>query len=488
MEHSTVIDAPIADVRVAPPARRSSKRLIPVAAVARPQRGAVTVVGHSSARSTAGDPLVGAHLPSVPGRGPLRRSTRHADPAQPRSVDPRALLRADLRHVDPGHRSRHHPGAGRCPGSEPGVPGTAALGDLAAHRAAADAGGVPMTVAVTGSSGLIGSALCAFLSTGGHRVVRLVRSTPGSSSGSGIDQRHWDPDDPRPTCSTESTLSSTWRESRLPGRFDAAHKRAVHDSRIGPTRRLAEIMGGRTFVVTSAVGIYGPDRGDEILTERSERGDGFLADVVSDWRPPPIRRESHSRVTHVRTGIVQSPWWRPAPLASHLRDRGRWTDRRRPSDAVDRHRRHGRHLPAMPGRPALVGSGERNAPPRSPTGTTRRFSLSRAPAAGPGPRPVDRTTGAVRRRSGARVRRRRSACGPRIAGGGRPRVPATPRWNPPCAISSPGPPTSHDGRSRHVTTTTVVRASRLPSRHDRRVLGVRPSPTAQPDRNRPDGR
>ncbi len=63
--------------------------------------------------------------------------------------------------------------------------------DLAAHRAAADAGTAPMVVAVTGASGLVGSALSAFLSTGGHRVIRLVRRRARNEL-----ERQWNPDRP----------------------------------------------------------------------------------------------------------------------------------------------------------------------------------------------------------------------------------------------------------------------------------------------------
>jgi len=65
--------------------------------------------------------------------------------------------------------------------------------DLAAHRHAATQGFAPITVAVTGSSGLVGSALTAFLTTGGHRVIRLVRHAATKR-----DERQWNPDDPDP--------------------------------------------------------------------------------------------------------------------------------------------------------------------------------------------------------------------------------------------------------------------------------------------------
>jgi uncharacterized protein (TIGR01777 family) len=97
----------------------------------------------------------------------------------------------------------------------------------------------------------------------------------------------------------------------IAGRFDPAHKREVRDSRLGPTRRLAEVAaraGAPVFVSASAIGFYGADRGDEELTEASERGDGFLADLVAGWEAAcDPARQAGARVVSVRTGIVQSP-------------------------------------------------------------------------------------------------------------------------------------------------------------------------------------
>ena len=149
--------------------------------------------------------------------------------------------------------------------------------DLSAHRDAAEAGAQPLTVAVTGASGLVGSALTAFLTTGGHRVIRLVR---------------------RPARGKDA------------GRFTPEHKAAIRDSRIEPTRLLAELAAGggpRTFVGASAVGYYGFDRGDALLCEDSLRGDGFLADVVADWEAATApASEAGLRVVTVRTGIVEA--------------------------------------------------------------------------------------------------------------------------------------------------------------------------------------
>lgn len=180
--------------------------------------------------------------------------------------------------------------------------------DLAAHRLAAEHGLGHATIAVTGSSGLVGSALTAFLRTGGHRVIRLVRG--GARGG---DERTWLPDDPDPQLLDGVDAVIHLAGASIAGRFTDEHRRAIRDSRIGPTRRLAELLGRNTsrpatLISASAIGFYGYDRGDEILTEDSDRGDGFLADVVAEWEQATAPAEgAGARVVLVRTGIVQSP-------------------------------------------------------------------------------------------------------------------------------------------------------------------------------------
>jgi uncharacterized protein len=176
--------------------------------------------------------------------------------------------------------------------------------DLAAHREAAEHGLARATVAITGSSGLVGSALAAFLSTGGHRVIQLVRGAAQDG------QRRWNPDDPDPELLAGVDALIHLAGASIAGRFTDSHRKAIHDSRICPTRKLAEVAArGRTVLISaSAIGYYGYDRGDETLTEDSERGDGFLADVVADWEDATApAREAGVRVVNVRTGIVQSP-------------------------------------------------------------------------------------------------------------------------------------------------------------------------------------
>jgi uncharacterized protein (TIGR01777 family) len=180
--------------------------------------------------------------------------------------------------------------------------------DLRAHRQAADHGLRATTVAITGSSGLVGSALSAFLSTGGHRVIRLVRHAATNAN-----ERQWNPDDPDPDLLAGVDAVIHLAGASIAGRFTTAHRRAIRDSRIGPTRRLAERLaqrpdGPQVLICASAVGYYGHDRGEETLTEDSDRGDGFLADVVADWEDATAPTEqAGGRVVLVRTGIVQSP-------------------------------------------------------------------------------------------------------------------------------------------------------------------------------------
>ncbi|ANZ39663.1 TIGR01777 family protein [Lentzea guizhouensis] len=174
--------------------------------------------------------------------------------------------------------------------------------DIAAQRAARLAGDRPLTVAMTGSSGLVGRALGPFLTTAGHRVVRLVRHAP-----TGPDERRWDPDRPAKDLLAGVDAVVHLAGASIAGRFTDEHRRAVRESRIGPTRALAQLASSTVpvFVSASAIGFYGADRGDEELTEDSERGDGFLADVVAEWEAATAVGDI--RVVNVRTGLVQSP-------------------------------------------------------------------------------------------------------------------------------------------------------------------------------------
>ena len=195
--------------------------------------------------------------------------------------------------------------------------------DLAAHRLADRHLRAPLTVAMTGSSGLVGSALAAFLTTGGHRVIRLVRRPPR-----GTDERRWHPREPHPDLLRGVDALIHLAGAPIGGRFTPAHKQDLRDSRVPATRRLAELLaetaaagegGPAVFVCASAIGIYGADRGDEVLRETSPRGGGFLADVVADWEAATEpARAAGVRVVNVRTGVVQAAAGGMLGLLRHL--------------------------------------------------------------------------------------------------------------------------------------------------------------------------
>jgi uncharacterized protein (TIGR01777 family) len=167
-----------------------------------------------------------------------------------------------------------------------------------------------MKVAVTGASGLVGSALVPFLSTGGHEVVRLVRRPPRGASEIGWDPARGEVDggalegvDAAVHLSGENLAGGRWTEAR---------KARLRDSRIGSTQLLARTLAGlnrrpRVLVSVSGISYYG-SRGDEWLTEASEAGDGFLARLAVDWEAAAApAAEAGLRVVHPRFGLVLSP-------------------------------------------------------------------------------------------------------------------------------------------------------------------------------------
>ena len=183
--------------------------------------------------------------------------------------------------------------------------------DLGAHQRAArslsgGAGRQRLTVAISGASGLIGSALAALVTGGGHRVLRLVRGTPQRP-----DERRWDPDSPDPALLDGVQALVHLAGAPIAGRFTDSHKRAVRDSRVTPTAGLAEVAarakGLEVFISASAIGYYGADCDGQVLTEDSDQGAGFLAEVVAQWEAAGrLASGAGARVVNVRTGIVQS--------------------------------------------------------------------------------------------------------------------------------------------------------------------------------------
>jgi uncharacterized protein len=160
-------------------------------------------------------------------------------------------------------------------------------------------------VAVTGTSGLLGNALVGHLRAQGHRVTRLVQRRPEAD-----DEVLWYPElDTEGLAGVQAVVHLVGE--RVYGRWTEHHREAIRESRVGGTRLLAESLakledGPRTLLCASAIGYYG-DRGDEMLTELSPPGRGFLASVHHEAeQAADIADRAGLRVAHLRFGIVQS--------------------------------------------------------------------------------------------------------------------------------------------------------------------------------------
>ncbi len=181
--------------------------------------------------------------------------------------------------------------------------------DLARHSEHEDR--PRLTVAITGSSGMIGESLTHFLTTGGHRVIRLVRDSREVGDGAIF----WNPAageidaDGLAAADAVVHLAGT---SIASGRWTEDRKRSILQSRVKGTeliaRTLADLRDGpRVLVSTSAVGYYG-NRGSDPLDESAAPGEGFLAEVCKAWEAATRPAERAGiRVATLRAGVVLSP-------------------------------------------------------------------------------------------------------------------------------------------------------------------------------------
>lgn len=162
------------------------------------------------------------------------------------------------------------------------------------------------TIAVTGASGAVGRRLVKVLTASGRQVVELVRGHVGSAreiNGMTVQQRHWDPNNPVAHLLRDVDAVIHTAGEPIFGRFTDAHKRAMFDSRVEPTRKLAALSDGRTFVSASAIGYYGFDR-PESVDETAPAGDGFLAGLCEAWEE--ASREAKGRNVQIRTGLAMN--------------------------------------------------------------------------------------------------------------------------------------------------------------------------------------
>jgi len=162
-------------------------------------------------------------------------------------------------------------------------------------------------IAISGASGLIGSALVASFESRRNQVTRLVRRLPQSST-----ELQWDPmrEIPPQLVSGFDAVIHLSGEN-IAGRWTEAKKRRIRDSRIVSTQNLSQALTSAekkpgVFICASAIGYYG-NRGDEILTEGAPSGSGFLAEVSREWESVTApAADAGIRTVNLRIGIVLS--------------------------------------------------------------------------------------------------------------------------------------------------------------------------------------
>jgi uncharacterized protein (TIGR01777 family) len=148
-----------------------------------------------------------------------------------------------------------------------------------------------MKLLLTGSSGLVGSALAPALTAAGHNVTRLVHSRP------------W------PDLAGHDAVVNLAGDNIATGRWTPEKKARIRDSRVQLTRRLSESLAKLTpppkvLVSASAIGYYG-NRGDEVMRDESLPGLDFLAGVCCDWEAAAKpAAEAGIRVVHLRFGVI----------------------------------------------------------------------------------------------------------------------------------------------------------------------------------------
>ncbi|MDO5077986.1 TIGR01777 family oxidoreductase [Corynebacterium sp.] len=169
------------------------------------------------------------------------------------------------------------------------------------------------TIAISGATGLVGTALSAFLRALGHRVVALTRNPPKAAV-PGVEFVSWNPEkhelDPEKLLGVDAVVNLAG--ASILGPFTQQHKRAIYQSRRDATWTLVEAMkavrkdgGPQALISASASGFYGHDAGE--VSESGARGDDFLATVCQEWEASALRAQQFDiRVALVRTGLVLS--------------------------------------------------------------------------------------------------------------------------------------------------------------------------------------
>jgi uncharacterized protein len=164
-----------------------------------------------------------------------------------------------------------------------------------------------MRILISGSHGLVGTALIKALEPEGHEIFRLVRYAPHSQA-----EIEWSPERYSIALARLEGFDAVVHlagESIAEGRWTEEKKKRIRESRVKGTRLLADALANlskppRSLICASAIGYYG-NRGDELLTETSLPGDDFLAQVCVEWEnATALAREKGIRVVNTRFGII----------------------------------------------------------------------------------------------------------------------------------------------------------------------------------------
>jgi len=167
-----------------------------------------------------------------------------------------------------------------------------------------------MKILISGATGMIGSALAGHLKKAGHHVFRLVRRKMDM----GIDGVYWLPEEGEIDANSLNgfdVVINLAGENIASGRWTQKKKRKIRDSRVIGTRLLVDTLlkqskKPKLLINASAVGYYG-DRGDEVVTEESKPGDGFLSRVCQEWEhAASAAQEGGIRTIYLRIGVVLS--------------------------------------------------------------------------------------------------------------------------------------------------------------------------------------
>lgn len=168
-----------------------------------------------------------------------------------------------------------------------------------------------MKILISGASGLVGTNLTPTLIAKAHEVIKLVRKTAKSA-----DEIQWDAEKGFSE-SEQAKLENFDAVVHLAGdnvaseNWSAEKKKRIHSSRVVGTRILVDALKKaknppKVFISASATGFYG-DRKDEILTEESAAGEGFLPEVCEEWEAEALKaKEFGARVVLTRTGVILS--------------------------------------------------------------------------------------------------------------------------------------------------------------------------------------